>query len=133
MTQQKELVQNKTPEVTKSKKEKWLLFFCHLFLLSLSGVLSDGSNFSLALRAFRSFACGFGTTAACFSTMRSNPGPERFFRKPPLLSFWEFAPSSCLFFSPISFSAPYSEPRFPIKKAPRPGCFLFVKVSDRFL
>ena len=133
MTQQKELVHNKTPEVTKSKKEKRLLFFCHLFLLSLSGVLPDGSNFSLALRVFRSFTCNFGTTAACFSTMRSNPGPERFFRKPPLLSFWEFAPSSCLFFSPISFSAPYSEPRFPIKKAPRPGCFLFVKVSDRFL
>ena len=66
MTQQKELVQNKTPEVTKSKKGKMVAFLLLFVSSFLVGVLSDGSNFSVALRAFRSFTCGFGTTAACF-------------------------------------------------------------------
>lgn len=132
MTQQKELVQNKTPEVTKSKKEKWLLFFCYLFLLSLSGVLPDGSNFSLALRAFRSFTCGFGTTAACFPLCGRSPDPKDFSENRPCCPFGNLRLPLACFSHRYHFQRPIPNPDFLLKKHPVRGAFCLLKFQIVF-
>ena len=128
------------------KHPVWLFLVCVAatgvveFLIGFAGL----SLFHLRLWDYRGLFLNLGGIVCFRSVFRFGllglffhyavePRTRKIFQKTAPAVLLEFAPSSCLFFSPISFSAPYSEPRFPIKKAPRPGCFLFVKVSDRFL